>query len=204
MWKGQTFHMSLTTVTYSLSNSYLGLLRMKSDDVGKLYEAIRDVPDFPKPGVMFKDITPLLLNSKLLERAVDLMVEPYRGLSIDKVLGIESRGFILAAPIALTLGVGLVPARKEGKLPWKRLRVEYDLEYGSDVIEIHADGVRLGEQVLVVDDVLATGGTAAAACKAVGLAGGEVAGVTFLIEIEPLGGRKKLGNNDVQSLLTYK
>ena len=103
--------MSPTIVTYSLSSSYLGLLKMKSDDVGKLYEAIRDVPDFPKPGVMFKDITPLLLDSKLLERAVELMVDPYRGLSIDKVLGIEARGFILAAPIALALGVGLVPAR---------------------------------------------------------------------------------------------
>lgn len=176
---------------------------MGSDTVNRLYDAIRDVPDFPKPGIVFKDITPLLLDAELFGSAIDMICDEHRDREIDKVVGIESRGFLLGAPVALGLGVGLALARKEGKLPWQRHRVEYDLEYGSDVIEVHEDGIRPGERVLVIDDVLATGGTAAAALEVVKLAGGEVIGLSFLIELVFLGGRRRLGASPIQSLLTY-
>lgn len=176
---------------------------MGSDTVSRLYNAIRDVPDFPKAGIVFKDITPLLLDAELFGSAVDMICDEHRDRRVEKVVAIESRGFLLGAPVALRLGVGLALARKEGKLPWRRHRVEYELEYGSDVIELHEDGIRPGERVLVVDDVLATGGTAAATLEVVKLAGGEVAGLSFLIELAFLGGRKKLGANSIQALLSY-
>jgi len=131
---------------------------MSKNFIEKASAAIRDVPDFPEPGIVFKDITPLLLRPDLLEGVVERMAEEFRDSNVEKILAIESRGFILGAPVALRLGVGLALARKAGKLPWKRHRVEYALEYGTDVIEVHVDAISAGERVVVVDDVLATGG----------------------------------------------
>ena len=164
---------------------------------------MRDVPDFPKPGILFRDITPMLLDPKLFKSAVSAMAQPFKESRVDRVLAVESRGFILGAPIALSLGAALVPARKPGKLPWKRHRVEYELEYGTDAIEVHEDAIGKGHRVLIVDDVLATGGTAAAALGAVEKAGGKLVGLTFLIELSVLEGRKRLGKSKVASLLTY-
>ncbi len=169
----------------------------------KFYKAVRDVPDFPEAGVVFKDITPLLLQPELFDGAVERLAEEYRHANVEKVMAIESRGFIFGAPIALRLGAGLALARKAGKLPWKRHRVEYALEYGTDVIEVHVDSISQGERVLIVDDVLATGGTAAAAKRVVAQAGGELVGMGFLIELRFLNGREKLDGVDVRALLTY-
>ncbi len=149
--------------------------------VQDIYQAIRDVPDFPKPGIMFKDITPLLLDPARFRRTVELMAAPFAGSKVRRVVSIESRGFLLGAPIALLLEAGLVPIRKPGKLPAARGRVEYALEYGTDALEMHRDAVGQGDRVLIVDDVLATGGTAEAAAKLVRAHGAEVVGFTFLI-----------------------
>ncbi len=156
--------------------------------VQEIYQAIRDVPDFPKPGIMFKDITPLLLDPGRFRRALELMAAPFRGSSVRRVVSIESRGFLLGAPIALLLEAGLVPIRKPGKLPAARGRVEYALEYGTDALEMHRDAVGQGDRVLIVDDVLATGGTAEAAAKLVRAHGAQVVGFTFLIELDFLKG----------------
>ncbi len=165
---------------------------------------IRDIPDFPKPGVVFKDITPLLADAEAFRTLVDGIVEPFAGAHVDKVLGIEARGFILAAPVAVRFGAGFVPVRKAGKLPWQIEQQEYELEYGTDLLEIHRDAVAPGQRALIVDDVLATGGTAAAAARLVEKLGGVVAG--FAVAIEPgfLGGRGKLEGYDVRSLLVYE
>lgn len=179
------------------------MTRKRNIPLDGFYEAIRDIPDFPKPGILFRDITPLLMKPRLFKRAIREMTEPFKSRPVDRVLAIESRGFILGAPIALALGAALVLARKPGKLPWKRHRVEYELEYGTDAIEIHQDAIGAGDRVLVVDDVLATGGTAAAALRVVEQAGGRLVGVTFLIELAALEGRKRLGGAKVRSLLTY-
>jgi adenine phosphoribosyltransferase len=168
-----------------------------------LKRAIREVPNFPKPGIAFKDITPVLLDVALFERAVDLMAAPYAEARIARVVSIESRGFIFGAPIALRLRAGLVPIRKPGKLPAATQRVEYALEYGSDALEMHHDAVRQGDRVLVVDDVLATGGTAVAAAELVGRAGGAVVGFSFLIELDFLKGRQRLQGRRVEALLHY-
>src|SRR6185436_15452086 len=168
---------------------------MSRNPLDKFYAAVRDVPDFPKPGILFRDITPMLLDPKLFKRAVRGMVQPYKSARVDCVLAIESRGFILGAPVALALNAALVPARKPGKLPWKRHRVEYELEYGTDAIEVHEDAIGSGHRVLIVDDVLATGGTAAAAARAVERAGGRLVGLSFLIELAMMEGRKRLGNS---------
>lgn len=153
---------------------------------------IRDVPDFPEPGIVFKDITPLLGDADALQRALQLMADGATDDAITKVAGIESRGFILAPSVADRLGAGFVPIRKPGKLPWKTVRREYDLEYGSDVVEMHADAVTEADRVLVVDDVLATGGTAAAAVDLVRSVGATVVGVVVLLELEFLAGRERL------------
>ncbi len=176
---------------------------MSRNTLDKFYAAVRDVPDFPKPGILFRDITPMLLNPSLFKQAVRDMTKPFKAARIDQVLAIESRGFILGAPVALALGAALVPARKPGKLPWKRHRIEYELEYGTDAIEIHEDAIGKGQRVLIVDDVLATGGTAAAAVRAVEKAGGKLIGLSFLIELTALEGRKRLGKSRIASLLTY-
>ncbi len=172
-------------------------------DLADLRRAIRDVPDFPKPGIVFKDITPVLLDPNLFAKVVDLMARPYRTPGVRRVVSIESRGFLLGAPVALALHAGLVPIRKPGKLPASRDRVEYALEYGSDALEMHQDALQRGDRVLVVDDVLATGGTAAAAGKLVTNRGAILVGFTFLIELEFLHGRRLLSQTRVEALLRY-
>lgn len=164
---------------------------------------IRDIPDFPEPGVVFKDITPLLANGPALRSCIDRMADHYAADRIDKVLGVEARGFILAAPVAASLGVGFVPVRKPGKLPWDIEHQEYALEYGTDRLEIHRDAVSPGDRVLIVDDVMATGGTAAAAGALVQRLGGEVVGFSFLIELGFLHGRELLGDHRISTLITY-
>jgi adenine phosphoribosyltransferase len=172
-------------------------------DAGWLKERIRDIPDFPKPGVVFKDITPLLADVEAFRTAVDGVTAPFADREVDKVLGVEARGFIIAAPVAYRFGAGFVPVRKAGKLPWQIEREEYELEYGTDLLEIHQDAVAPGERALIVDDVLATGGTAAATVRLVEKLGGVVVGLGFVIELGFLGGRGKLPGYDVVSLLRY-
>jgi adenine phosphoribosyltransferase len=168
-----------------------------------LKRAIRDVPDFPKPGVVFKDITPVLADPALFGEVVEAMAEPWRGEGITHVVGIESRGFILGAPVALALGAGFVPIRKPGKLPFATRFEEYALEYGTDRLEVHVDACETGARVLIVDDVLATGGTAAAACRLVEALGGEVAGLSFLLSLSFLGGARAVNGRAAHSLLVY-
>src|SRR5688572_22333940 len=172
-------------------------------DAAWLKERIRDIPDFPKPGVVFKDITPLLADAEAFRTLVDAMVEPFADVRVDKVLGIEARGFILAAPVAFRFGAAFVPVRKGGKLPWHIEQEEYELEYGTDLLEIHRDAVAPGERALIVDDVMATGGTASATVRLVEKLGGVVVGLGFIIELGFLGGRGKLEGYDVVSLLRY-
>jgi len=169
----------------------------------KLRRIIRDVPDFPKPGILFKDITPLLGDPELLRETVEAMAEPFRKDGISQVLGIESRGFIFGPPLAVALGAGFVPARKPGKLPWKTLRESYALEYGEDALEIHRDAFRSGERVLLVDDLLATGGTAAAAARLVEKLGGHAVGASFVVELAFLGGRAKLPLERIHTLVRF-
>jgi adenine phosphoribosyltransferase len=168
-----------------------------------LKRKIRHVPDFPKPGILFYDITTLLNDPQGFRDALDALVAPVRGERIDQVVGIESRGFILGAAVATALGAGFVPIRKPGKLPSKRLREDYALEYGTDGLEIHEDAVQAGQRVLVVDDVLATGGTARAASGLVRRIGGDLVGLSFLIELNFLNGRDKLSGERVHSVLQY-
>ena len=164
---------------------------------------VRDIVDFPKPGVTFKDITPLLADPAALAAAVAALSEPFADLGITKVVGMEARGFIFAAPVAVALGAGFVPVRKAGKLPWSVNRQSYDLEYGTDLLEIHQDAVAPHDRVLVIDDVLATGGTAAATVELLGQCGAEVVALAFLIELGFLDGRAKLADAAVTSLITY-
>lgn len=168
-----------------------------------LKEHIRDIPDFPKPGVAFKDITPLLADVAAFRFAVDALADHFARLGIHKVLGIEARGFILAAPVAYRLDAGFVPVRKAGKLPWRVEKEEYVLEYGTDLLEIHHDAVQAGERVVIVDDVLATGGTAAATVRLVEKLGGRVAGLGFVIELAFLAGRSRIAGHDAVSLIAY-
>jgi adenine phosphoribosyltransferase len=169
----------------------------------RLKALIRDVPDFPKPGVVFKDITPLLADEVAFSTVIDLIVVHFGRGNVDKVCGIEARGFIVAAPVAYHFGAGFVPLRKAGKLPWKTLSVSYKLEYGEESLEVHRDLIAPGERVLIVDDVLATGGTAAAAVDLVTQLGGTVQGIACVIELEFLGGRSLLGGYDFHSLIRY-
>ena len=169
----------------------------------ELRARIRDVPDFPKKGVVFKDITPVLADGRLFRGVIDALAAHHRDQGITKVVGIESRGFIFAAPLAIALGAGLVIVRKPGKLPWRTVREVYALEYGEDTLEMHLDAVTPGERVLVVDDVLATGGTAAAVGNLVTRQGAELAGYAFLLELGFLHGARRLGQAKVQALLTY-
>ncbi len=171
---------------------------------GRILGLIRDVADYPTPGIVFKDITPLLADGPAFAAVVDAFAAPHRdaAAAVDVVVGIEARGFILAAPVATALGAGFVPVRKVGKLPWQTVTTSYDLEYGTAQIELHEDGVRPGQRVLVVDDVLATGGTAAAACELVERIGGHVAGIAVLMELSFLDGRSKLAGRQVRTLVT--
>lgn len=166
-------------------------------------ELVRDIADYPTAGTTFRDITPLLGNGPAFGRAIDELAARLEHLAVDRVLGMEARGFIIAAPVAYKLNAGFVPVRKAGKLPWAVVREEYSLEYGTDKLEMHRDAVHPGERVLVVDDVLATGGTASATCRLVEELGGVVAGLGFLIEIDGLDGRSRLGERMVESLVRY-
>jgi len=175
-----------------------------SDTAAAVGALVRDIPDWPKPGVVFKDITPLLNDADGFTRVVDALVEVGREHGpVDRVLGVEARGFVFAAPVAHQLGAGFVPVRKAGKLPWEIEREEYVLEYGVDLLEIHRDAVHPGERVLVIDDVLATGGTAAATGRLVEKLGGRVVAFGFVIELASLGGRAALEGHEVCSLVRY-
>ena len=168
-----------------------------------LRKAVRDVPDFPKPGILFKDITPVLGDGEMLQMIINGFVEATRPLNVTKVVGIESRGFIFGTPLAAALGVGFVPVRKKGKLPWECEAVSYALEYGEATVEIHRDAVQPGERVVLIDDLLATGGTAAAAVDLVQRLGGVVAEAQFLIELAFLEGRARLGSTPVRAFLSF-
>jgi adenine phosphoribosyltransferase len=166
-------------------------------------DLVRDVRDYPKPGIVFKDITPVLSDIDALRTSIKEMAAPFTNLGIDIVVGIESRGFIFGAPIADLLNAGFVPVRKPGKLPWKTKSVSYELEYGTDALEIHEDAITEGQNVLIVDDLLATGGTTEATCKLVSKLGGNIKGLSVLIELETLNGRKRLNQYNVHSLVQY-
>lgn len=168
-----------------------------------LKQFIRDIPDWPKKGILFRDITPLLADSAALSLAVEYLCQPYRNAGIGQVVGVEARGFIFAAAVARALNAGFIPIRKPGKLPGKIDSVTYDLEYGQDTLEIRTDAFSSGSKVLMVDDLLATGGTMAAACHLVEKDGGRIAGITFLVELSDLNGRAKLKDYDINSVITY-
>src|SRR2546427_5306579 len=174
-----------------------------NNTIAELKGLIRDIPDFPQKGIVFKDITPLLADENAFSSVIDLIVVHYGRGNIDKVVGIEARGFILASPVAYHFGAGFVPVRKEGKLPWESEREEYALEYGTAVLEVHKDSIDAGERVLIVDDVLATGGTARATAHLVERLGGKGIGSTCVIELGFLNGRSALGGYDFFSLITY-
>jgi len=168
-----------------------------------LRELVRDIPDWPRPGILFRDITPLLAAPDAFALTVDELAAPFADEPIDKVIGIEARGFVFAAPVAYRRGAGFIPVRKVGKLPWEIEQEEYILEYGTDLLEIHRDAVLPGERVLIVDDVIATGGTAAATARLVERLGGMVVGFAFLLELAPLGGRSQLAGHRVHVVLRY-
>ena len=171
--------------------------------VAEIEAAIRNVPDFPKPGIQFKDITPVLADGRLFGAVLDHLLEGIRPGTIDKVVGIDARGFIFGAAAAAKLGSGFVPVRKKGKLPWTTHEQSYELEYGSATVAVHVDAVQSGERILLVDDLLATGGTAAAAVALLEKLGAKIIGVNFVIELGFLDGRKRLGDHPVRSLITY-
>ena len=176
---------------------------MNSDLIDRLRAGVRDVPDFPKKGIVFKDITPILSDHKLFRASIDLFLERCRGKKIDKIVGIDARGFLFGSTVAYELGVGFVPIRKRGKLPYKTATAKYSLEYGEAEMEMHLDAMQSGESVVLVDDLLATGGTSAAAAALIGKVGGELLEAQFLIELEFLHGREKLRPTPVTAFLKY-
>ncbi len=177
---------------------------MNPDSLALLHASIRDVPDFPKPGIMFKDITTLLADGPLFSLTIDAIIETMAGPPVDKIVAIDARGFIFAGAAADRLKAGFVPVRKKGKLPWQTIGTDYSLEYGENVIEMHRDAVAPGERVWLVDDVLATGGTSAAAAKLIAELGGVLAGMTFVVELSALNGRAKLpAGVPVHGILVY-
>lgn len=176
---------------------------MLSDSIEKLRAAVRDVPDFPKAGIVFKDITPILGNGKLFRTAVEAFLEQCRGKQIDKIVGIDARGFLFGAAVAYDLGVGFVPLRKKGRLPYKTESAKYSLEYGEAEMELHVDAIERGEKIVLIDDLLATGGTSASAATLIRKVGGVLLEAQFLIELEFLHGRKKLESTPVVSFLKY-
>lgn len=168
----------------------------------RLQAAIRDVPDFPKPGIIFKDITPILADPKLLSHSIDLLIASLGGQKVDKVVGIDARGFIFGSPVAVALNAGFIPIRKKGKLPWHTTSIAYSLEYGESEIEIHCDAIQPGDRVVLIDDLLATGGTAAAAVKLLKQLGADIISVSFLIELSFLNGREKIDCEQIASIIT--
>jgi len=170
----------------------------------ELKKAIREIPDFPKKGILFYDLSTLFLNGRAFSLAVDMMAHRYMGKKIDSVLSIEARGFVLGSAVAYRLGTGMVMARKKGKLPWKTKSASYSLEYGTDMIEIHADAIKKGQRILLVDDLLATGGTAAATAKLIEKFGAKIVECLFLVELNGLKGRNKLKKYKVHSILEYE
>lgn len=169
----------------------------------RLYDLVRDIPDYPKPGILFRDITPLLADAEALKQAIDAMAEPFRGETIDVVAAAEARGFIFGTAVADRLGAGFVPVRKPGKLPYDLHSFKYDLEYGTDELQVHVDGIAPGAKVLIVDDLLATGGTVEACLGLIDRCGGDVVGCSFLIHLEPLGGAQRLMPHRIESVLSY-
>ncbi len=169
-----------------------------------LCQHIRDIPDFPNEGILFRDITPLLANVDAMRLACEAMAAPFKDAGIELVAAAEARGFIFAAPVAMALGAGFIPIRKPGKLPFHRHTFHYDLEYGSDTLEIHVDGVRPGQKVLIVDDLLATGGTVEACCRLLEHSGAEIVGCSFLIHLVSLGGHLRLSPYEVRSVICYE
>ena len=165
---------------------------------------IRDIPDFPKKGIIFKDITPLLKNGEAFGHVIKTIAKEYKKANVDAVLGVEARGFIFGGAVARELGVGFLPVRKPGKLPYKTKSVTYELEYGADTLQIHEDAISKGDRIIIIDDLLATGGTVAACCRMVESLGGKVIGISFVIELGFLKGRKKLAGYDVLSLINYE
>ena len=174
-----------------------------TDVAAQLRGFIRDIPDFPKPGILFRDLTPLLADPVALPRAVSAIADPFRGDRVDCVLGTEARGFIFGTAVALELGAGFVPARKRGKLPYETLTAAYELEYGTDQVEMHTDGLRPGQRVLLVDDLIATGGTARATAELARQSGADLVGCAFLIELSDLKGRDVLDVDRIHSVLRY-
>ncbi len=173
------------------------------ESLARLKAAIRDVPGFPKPGILFKDITPLLADGTLFRHAIDCFIQANAGREIDKVVGIDARGFLFGAAAAYALGIGFVPVRKKGKLPWRTERVSYALEYGEAEIEMHADAIAPGEKIVLIDDLLATGGTAAAAARLIAKAGGQLVEAQFLVELEFLQGRAALRGVPIRSFIPF-
>jgi adenine phosphoribosyltransferase len=188
----RTFYLA-TTVIANLRRDFVGEVSLSD-----LKGLIRTIPDYPKPGIMFRDVTTLLGDAQGFKAAIAQMAEPFRTQPVDAVVGIEARGFILGGAIADRLGCGFVPIRKKGKLPWKTIGQEYTLEYGVDVIEMHEDAIKQGERILIVDDLIATGGTAEAAAKLVRRSGGTIVGATFIIDLPDLGGVKLLQALDIR------
>lgn len=176
---------------------------MSGDPPVDLKDYIRDIPDFPKPGILFRDITPLLGSPNALREAVRQLADHYCGQAIDRILAVEARGFIFAAPLALELNIGFAPVRKPGKLPFSTVSFSYELEYGSDTLEMHVDAVSPGDKVLVIDDLLATGGTVEACCKLIEQSGASVAGCGFVVELAGLNARSRLGDYELFSLIRY-
>ena len=177
-------------------------LKRVSDPVD-LRSFIRDVPDFPIPGILFRDITPLLGNGPAFVQALNAMIEPFRDLHIDAIAAVEARGYVLAAPLAYQLGIGLIPVRKPGKLPYDTIKRDYSLEYGKNVLEVHRDACRPGDRVLIVDDLIATGGSARATASLIEQLGGQVVGFSFLVELDFLNGREALEGYEVHAVLNY-
>lgn len=175
----------------------------KADKLGQVRDAIRAIPDFPKPGILFRDITPLLGDPAAFHACLDLLCEPWKGQAIDRIVGLDARGFLFGAAMADRLSIGFAPVRKKGKLPAQTVSVTYDLEYGTDTVEMHRDAFEAGARVLVVDDLLATGGTVTATTKLVERMGGDIVGVGFLIELDFLKGRERISQYDVKSLVHY-
>ncbi|MGA2915524.1 MAG: adenine phosphoribosyltransferase [Sedimentisphaerales bacterium] len=176
---------------------------MEKKNKVNLAEYIRSIPDWPKKGILFRDITPLLADKNAFAAAIDVIAEKYKNKKIDYVAAVEARGFIIGAAVARKINVGFVPIRKKGKLPFKTKSVTYGLEYGKDTIQVHSDAVKKGSRVLMVDDLLATGGTIAAACKLIKKIGGKIAGIAFLVELKDLDGRKKIKNYNVTSEIVF-